>query len=333
MASRDELIKQAKAKHEREQLIAQASSKWQAENAPEAEAPANVPESVETGSRSMLEGMTLGMSEPALSGANAVIGNLIDSGFDSDDLKSFLSNAVDSERIKRGFNEDVGRRRKLEAEHPVIATGSEIAGAVIPSLISGGTSLGASGVKSGATIASKLGSMAGKAVEAIPGAKGLLEAENILGRAARVGKAGVEGAAVAGGSEGVKRLVESPTGFIQDGDEQADLGDIAALGGKFGAGMRAIPELAGMVSGGAKGMLSALGGVKPQTIDKYLDNVDQIKSAKSIPDAKAIVDDAIAKVQDAVAGQKGDFVDEVIGAVGTRSRRKSSKAVVKPMKS
>jgi hypothetical protein len=123
-------------------------------------------EKIETGARSGLEGLTLGASEPIISGINAVVGNLIDAGFDADTIGEFAKKAASSSAIEQQYQKDVERRRKLEAELPQVAIPSEIAGAVAPGFISGGAASVAAGLP-------KLGMAAGEiAAKGVPTALG-----------------------------------------------------------------------------------------------------------------------------------------------------------------
>ena len=312
--TRQELEAAAQKKWEREQLEQQAQAKWEAEQAAQKQGP-GAAEQLETGSRSYLEGMTLGLSEPIISGANAVIGNMIDAGFDSNSIKEFISKAVDTEAIKKGYQADVSRRKTLEGQLPGIALGGEIGGAILPTLLTGGASGAASAMNVGGRAAAGLGGAARGAAKAIPGVAEALEAGGALGSAARVGVGALEGATVAAGSEGLKRAVELPTGFMDAQDIETSLGDVALAGGKFGAlggaaleGIKALPKL-------GKSLASSFGGVRPEVIDEYLARNKEIRAAVSVPDAKAAVDDALLTVQNATQNLRGNLADETVSAV------------------
>jgi hypothetical protein len=83
----------------------------------EAEEP-SMAEKIETAARSALEGATFGVSEPAISGINAVVGNLISAGFNAEDVGEFVKQAASGEAIKQEYQRDIARRKALEAEMP-----------------------------------------------------------------------------------------------------------------------------------------------------------------------------------------------------------------------
>jgi len=272
MANREQLIKEAEAKWEREQLIQQAEAKWASENAPEPTGP-GLPETIETAGRSVLEGVTSGISEPAISGVNAVLGNLIESGFDAESLKDFFSKSIDTARIEKEFSRDVERRRALEKQMPGTALTSEIIGSLSP--------VGpASWIAKGAT----------KAAQAIvPAIKGV----DVV---SRVGKAGAEAALSGAGMEAAKQAAQVPTGFITP-EEQLNILETGEFGAKIGGGIAATGAA---LRGGAKlgkMTLGALLGPSMKTIEKYLADPETLARAKSPAQIKALVDETVAKVE------------------------------------
>jgi hypothetical protein len=309
--TRDQLVEAAKKKWEREQLIEAAKAKWASENSEPEE---DISGAVETGARGLAEGMTLGLSEPVISSANAVIGNLIDAGFDSEGIKDFLSKAVDRNEISNHYDQDVDRRRGLKKEYPYVQAGTEIVGAIASPA---NKALGA------------VGKAAGMATEALPGYKalqGTKELGGVVGAAtgvpralARTAKAGTQGAAVVTAAEGAKRLIEGTTGFIKPEDQNASMAELAAFGGKVGSGMHAgigTAKAAFQVGGKVgQGILAAIGGVKPEIIKDYLKKGSATRDALSPEDAKVILDEAISNVHETVKGKRNNLVDEVISSL------------------
>ncbi len=302
------LVEAAEAKWEHDQLVKAAEAKWASENSKENP---DTSGAIETSARGYVEGMTLGASEPVISGANAIIGNLINAGYDADGIKDFLSKAVDSELIGKSYDNDVERRRELKKAHPYAQVGSEVVGAF---------------ASPANKVLGAIGKTAGKAVEAIPYADKALKAKYV-GGLARTAKSGVEGAAMVTAAEGTKRGIEGATGFIQPQDEQPSMVEMAALGGKIGAGTHAA---IGGIKGGvqvasyvankvgkplAKGILASLGGVKPEVVQAYIEKGAATRNAHSPEDAKAILDQAIANIQEATIGKRGKFIDDVLASV------------------
>lgn len=251
MATREELIKQAEEKFQREQLIAAANAKWEQENQ---KAPDQTADKFETGARSFVSGMTLGATEPVISGANAVIGNLIDSGFDAENIKDFLSKAVDSERVKKEYNKDIERRRGLMQEHSGIDIAANIAGSVAPSPLNL-----ADKVLKGAKWAGKIANVA--------------EDANLLKKGASLAtKGAIEGLALAGSQQAIGRT----SGMIKEG-EGPDLATSTLLGAGINVAVpAAVAGGQALYSGGkklGKKLLSSTLGVEESLITKYSDEL------------------------------------------------------------
>lgn len=285
MASKAELIEQAKKKWERDQLVSQAKSKWAQENQSSPSDPGLLSK-IETGARSALEGATLGISEPAISGINALLSQAQDAYFDPNE-------SFDLEGIKEEYGKDVERRRALEAALPGVSIASEVAGALTP--------LGPLGI--GSKVAKGLGSIGAGAIKSAPFVKGALEAGPVARTLAKGAIGAGEGVGAAVGSEGVRQLIERPTGFIRHEDDVASptdptlVGISAALGASptvFGAGAK----LAGMAG---RKLLSTAGGVSEGVIKKYIVDPAVFKKAKTITEIKDEVDRVIQNLRDDVA--------------------------------
>jgi|694.fasta_scaffold02291_23 hypothetical protein len=243
-------------------------------------------EKIETGGRSAVEGITGGLSEPVFSGINAVVGNLIDAGFDAESIGEFAKQAVSKEAIKQEYEKDIARRRRLEAEMPEVALPAEIGGAVLGGLASGG--LAAAG---------RLGT-AGKVLTAAPRA-----VEAVAGAAAgkvptAIGQAIARGAISAGGAEAAKGAAQIPTGVMTP--EEMDIASAAKFGGLLGGGAQALVSGIKAAPGGAKKVLSALGGVNEGAIEKYLKDPQALVRAKSPEAIKDIIDAQVDELTKAV---------------------------------
>jgi hypothetical protein len=292
MATRDQLIKQAEEKWNREQLVTQAEMKWAAENQPEPEFPAM--EQVETAGRSMLEGMTLGASEPVISGINAVIGNLIESGFDAESLKDFFVKSVDANQIGKQYESDVARRKAMKEAMPGTAAAGEILGAFSP-------------VGPAATVGRA-------AVAATKGLKGIPAVGSMAQQAA-------SGALAAGAAAGIEKAAQIPTGFAEPG-ELPEVSGAAGLGGKIGAAIGALPVVGKAVSAAAPRVMSAMGGVSPKIISEYLKRGEpsQKVSPSQLQDA---VEVAAQNVQDALLQNRTQSADDLVAAVSALKNKVS----------
>lgn len=265
MNSKSKLIKEAEDKWNREQLIKEAEAKWLQDNSSD-----NLGEQVETGARSLAEGFTLGASEPLISGATAL----------GQSVMAAQSPDVDfsTELLKQKYEEDVARRRALEEKYPMSAAAGEIAGAFVP-----GPGLVAKGV-------GLVGKGAKALIPALKGVEAAAEAGGVLGGAAKIAKGGAKAATDVALSEGTKRAIEIPTGFIQPQDELTPMGENLETAAAMGAGMSAIPVVgkaagAGLKAAGAKAA-NVLTGVTRKEIETYLDVAPKFKNASNIDDVR-----------------------------------------------
>jgi hypothetical protein len=272
--SREELIKRAEAKWERDQLIARAEAKWERDNAPKSLAA--TPESVETGIRSALASGTLGISEPIISGLSALGGKVVEKlpvGPSAEDL-GMIEGEAPSKSIGDLYSEDVARRARLKEESPISSAVGSIAGAVSPigpaaSLFKGAMSAG----KAAGAFIPKVGESVGRVAGAALGAGGTVAAE-----------------------EGVK----AATGF--KGDDVSAL-DAAKFGAGVDIGLQAIPKVGKAMSWGGKKLLSALGSVPMQSIEKYLADPGAINASKTTEEIKDMVDGVVNGLRDDVANK------------------------------
>lgn len=265
-------------------------------------------QTAETVARSALEGLTLGISEPVISGLKAAGQEVFDP---QSALRQGHGLSAIGADIGSKYEADVAERRRLEEAAPITAGLSEAAGAIVPAIFTGGAGA-AKGVLAGANVAGRLARSAGgvgkAAAEAIP----LVGKIPALGRMA--GAAGEAGAAVAA-TEAAKRGVESATGFIKEGDEMPSLAEQAKSGALLGAKFQAVPEVAKLAGQAGKGLLSALGGVSVKEIDKYLAKTPMAGELKTFEDTKVALDSAIEQAQGKLQSKKADLADNIVAAV------------------
>lgn len=245
-----------------------------------------IAEKIETAGRSLAEGITAGISEPAISGVNAVLGNLISSGYDADSLKDFFSKSVDAARIQKEYESDVERRKGLEKALPGIAMTGEIAGAVAPFGVPAKIAKAAAGAVKGLAQVPAVGSIIAGGAEAALG--GL-------------------------GSEALKQAAQVPTGVMEPG-EGPKLGEVATSGAKIGAGLSAIPVVGKAIGAAAPRVMSAFGGVSPKVISDYLKREAPLEPVTSEKLQEAVTI-AAQNVQDTLKTLRSTTADDLVTAV------------------
>lgn len=254
-----------------------------------------VAEKIETAGRSVIEGVFAGASEPAISKINAVLGNLISSGYDADSLKDFFSKSVDAARIQKEYESDVERRKGLEKALPGYAISGEVFGAMAP--------FGAP---------AKIGKAAAGAV------KGLAKIPAV----GSIVAGGAEAALGGLGAEAVKQATQVPTGIMEPGEGPA-LGEVATSGAKIGAGLSAIPVVGKAIGAAAPRVMSAFGGVPPQVISDYLKRAKPSESVSSSQMREA-VSVAAENMQDALLQNRTQTADDLLAAVTALKQKVSA---------
>jgi hypothetical protein len=298
MAKQDQAAMEAELKRlEMEEELSRLESEEAQEQAALAPIPAS--EQIETGVRSALESATLGVSEPAISGVNAVIGNLIESGFEAEGLKDFLSKSVDTARIQKEYERDVQRRRQLEQAAPGVALTGAIAGALSPAGPAAALGRAAKAVVGGAKLA-------------VPGAQALARLPGAAPIGSIVEKA-LEAGLTGAGQIGAQQAVEQATGFMEP-EEAVPVSDIAKASAGIGGALATIPVVGRAVKAGGAKALSAFGGVSEKTIKKYM-----AREAPLLPITeealKDTVDAAVSRVQDGIRETRKQAADDLMVAV------------------
>lgn len=291
MATKEELVEKAKAKFRKEQLIQAAKEKWAADNA----TPANGRgiDQFETGARSLLEGGTLGLSEPVISAMNAA-GNV---------AQDYILDMPVKRDFSEYYDKDVNRRRGLKSENVKSDIAGQLSGAILPAFVSGGTTAAAQTISAPGRAATAIGNVVTKGAKMIPGAEAVLASKGLVGSAARVVEGGAKAALAGTAAEGFRQEVENLSGHIKD-EEVRPLLDIAQDSALFGAGISGTGELLKQGVRGLKGAARVFTGVKGEDIDKYLARPDAIRNAKTIEEIKDEVDNTISKLADDVDNAK-----------------------------
>jgi hypothetical protein len=277
-------------------------------------------EKVETAGRSALEGITLGASEPIVAGINAVVGNLIEAGFDAETIGDFAKQAFSTEAIKQEYSKDIARRKGLEAKMPEVALPAEIAGGVLSGLATGGLATAARGAQAAKVLTAPV--RAAEALAAAAGAK----------VPTAVGQAAVRGAVSAGGSEALKGAIQVPTGAAAP--EEFDVLGAAKFGGALGGGLSAAAKGIAAIPSGAKKVVSALGGVSVDSIEQYLKDPKAVMRAKSPVEIKSAIDGYVDELNQAVesgkvsAEQAQEALNAAKGALDSEVRDRASEFAV-----
>lgn len=273
--SRNEMLAAAEAKFERDSLMQMA----EAHHAAQTYSGPGLPEQVETGLRSAASSATLGLSEPAVSAANALVGQGIEAAFaePGNRLAQFSPGS-----LKAAYHADAARRQGLESELPGTALAGEIAGALSPIGPAAAAFRAGSGIASG-----------------IKGAGALSKiARGAAGAGAGMGLASV-------GEEAVRGL----TGFSQPQD--VGVGAQAGQAALAGGALASLPVAGkGLGSLGQSAFASAFG-IRKEVIPKFLANAERIKGAKGIEEIKDVAQMAVSELKrDAEIG-KLNLVDEI----------------------
>lgn len=290
MATRQELIKEAEEKFEREKLLAEAEAKFASEQAPKPDQEGPVSEKIETGARSFLKGLTpFGISEPVLSGINAGVSRLIEEGMSSKDIAQKVTDVMSVELLASEYEKDVARRREMEQKYPALSTGAEISGGLASIAVP------AAGIGKAISV---LPTMAGKIAEKVPTA---------------LGKAAVKGGIVGAGEAAGRKAVLEPTGFVKP-EEALPVSEAGISGVGLGAGLTGLGMIGKGLAKTPGKLLSAFGGVKPEIIEKYLKR-DRPLDPVSVDDVKAVVDTAASNVQASIQAHRFATADLLSSAV------------------
>ncbi len=289
MGKKEDLIKEAR----RLELIAEARELEGAQAPGKQYSPAEI---AAQSLRSGVEGLTLGLSEPVISGMMAVQ-QQVKHAAGAESIGDAASSLVDVDNLKREYDADVARRKQFEKDNPGTAMTAEMTGAMVPAVFTGGETLAAKLLTAGPEAIAAAGTSAAQLVRQFPKLASLLEGTGVMSSAARVAEAGGKAAVQAVTAQAVKDAAQVPTGF-EDAKSLEQYGDIAKTGAAFGGGLQAIPEAALQASRTAKGAARVFGGVRGETIDKYLANPERIRNAPSIAEIKDEVDSTVQKLRD-----------------------------------
>ena len=306
------------------QLLAPIATEELAALAPEP----TTADQLETAARSTAEGLTLGISEPVVSGGIA-LKNQIKQAMAEGSLDPL---AIDN--FVKNYEQDVQQRLIQKAQNPGLDIGGQVVGAIAPTLLSGGAALGVRGAAALAKgakavdVGAKLGVAGGK-VAATPLLKAAQLAEGTKAAgAAKLAASAAENAAGAVAQEAARQGVLKSTGFMKPG-EGPDFDEVALLGGALpvvGSGVGAITRGAKVAGRGA---MKVFLGASDDKIDNYLKNYEVLQKARDIKEIEnaargnlAFLKQAAPKAEDALATDVLDHLD----ILGKRIQEKSGEA-------
>lgn len=255
-------------------------------------------ERLENVSRSALKGLTLGLSEPVVSGFAAGVGELADLAISGDPL------SIDD--LKQRYNEDVQARRRQEALAPKygeIPKGVPfIGGAPITesTLAEIGGSIIDAPINVGARIFKGIAGLGQKGKTALE----LAEQAKNMSTLQKVAQTGAKGAATGAAQTAVQTIALEPTGFTGDGE--LGLGEFAsnvATGGLIGGtisgaptavagGVRAVKE---GVTAAIPGTLSTFLGVNKGLIKQYMANINNAQTKGEVAELFGKTADELAE--------------------------------------
>lgn len=285
------LIQAAQEKYERDQLIAQAQAKFAAENTPKPVTP--VANQAETGIRSALSGATLGLTEPLISGANALVGQGIEAAFAPEGQGMAQ---LSPEALKSAYQSDIARRQELQAANPLVSAGGEMLGALSPvgptsAAFRAGSEL-VSGIKAGGAIAGPL---------------------------ANIVRGGASAGAGALASEGGRQAILGATGFPEAGPGQGIEGAIGAA--KIGAGLSAIPVIGKAAGALAKSGFVSTFGVRGAAVDKFLERAGELSGSMSKEEISELAMKSVNALKSEAVTSKLNMVDEIQSGLSTLKSR------------
>jgi hypothetical protein len=254
-------------------------------------------EKTETALRSGFEGATAGISEPVISGVNALLDvatDKIPGLYDVSDDRPITT------RLKEAYSKDAERRKGLKKELPGYDIAGQVTGAVLPSPINVGAKIfkgasalakGLPGISKGLELAETLAPVVGPKI-----APTLAQRAGIA--AAKIGAGAAEGAMGGAGFEAVRQAAEGTTGFLEHPENApGEIAQAAKFGGAFGGAVPAVIEGAKAIPAIGKKILSSLGGVKVSDIDAFLANPKALKDVKTPEEIYALVEQKSGEIR------------------------------------
>lgn len=284
--TREEKVAAAKAKWlkslSREEKIALAQEKFKSTQ------PQGVPaeELLETGIRGALSSATLGLSEPVISGLSSLAGAAVERLPVGPDMEEILPGVKVQEAPKTPiaelYQQDIARRERLKREAPEAELAGAIAGAISP---------------------------VGPAASAFKGAQALGKGAATALRAPEI-LAGAAGAGLgAGVTQSAERAMKEAAGL----DIEAEPGALESAKGAaaLSAGLSTLGALGKAAPKAAKGLMSAVFGVKGSTVQGFLDKSSEVLNAKKAEEIDEIARQAVGKVKQEATQAGLDLTDEI----------------------
>lgn len=283
----------------REEKIALAQQKWASMN-PTPEASSEVPAAnqAETGIRSALSSATLGLTEPLISGANALVGQGIEAAYAPEGERL---GAFSPDKLSQAYQADVARRESLQQQAPIADIVGSVGGAFSPVGPAAALFRGAQGAAAGVGALDK------------------------FGRLAPIAKAGLGAGAGIGASVIAEQNVLRGTGF--ETNEEGPIGQ-SLTGGGVAAGIAAVPMVGRGLSTGAKAAFRPVFGVRSETVDAFLKNSEELKNAKTPEQLTAIARSAVGEIKERAKVAQLNLVDEIQNGLATLEQKVGDSSAV-----
>lgn len=262
-------------------------------------------ETFETGLRSAMEGLTLGLSEPVASGSNAA---------ESVIMEAIAKGSIDPltfANITKAYEADVSRRRQLKERAPGLDIAGQVVGGIAPMIATGGAStaaqLGVRGAATagkmaraldvGGTVAAKAAGMAARPIEMAAASLPKTAIGGLARGGAEIGASAVKGATGAVSQEAIRQTVLENTGFLKEG-EAPGLDEVATLGGVLGGGLGVAGKALSASKVMGKVAAGSLLGVKPKVMDEFVENYERIKTAPSLTEVQEAAKANVKKIKE-----------------------------------
>lgn len=248
----------------------------------------------ETLLRGGISGLTFGLADPVVAGAEALIRKGVEKlpiGPSEEEIIAAGLEPTPEPSLGELYSQAQARYAGMKEELPGYDIAGQIAGGFSP---------------------------VGPAAAAFKAVKGAAKAVPVLGKSA-VARGVLEGGLYAAGTAGARQAVQGVTGY--EGEPEAPLKEQIELGTLVGGAFPAAGALVRGVKTVGKAGMNTLLGIKEKTLERFLNRADDVINAKSkeeiVERAKAAVDD----IKQRASVAKLDLTDEVTTGLGVLKQK------------
>lgn len=269
----------------REEKVALAQQKWESENAPKGPSTA---EQVETAARGGLSSATLGLSEPAISALNALLGAGIERLPVGPSDEELGVNTVEAPKSSLAdlYSKDIARREGLKQAAPGAELAGSIAGAISP---------------------------VGPAAAGFKAAQAL--GKGVAGGLGKIPAAAIGAALAGGGSQAIESGVKGAAGL--DVSREPGAMEAGKTAGIMSGAIESLPGVGRALKGVGRAAFASTFGVKGSTVTQFLQNADLVKNAKSNEELFALARNAVDSVKESARANQLDMADEIQLGLGS----------------